>query len=136
MNAPHRRSDAQDDLEGVPHVSKDYGFFGERESEKQVFPVLIIRERRNKMTWAKLVPTKGTEFTWNAKKAAKFIDQLRHNGVMLRCENELAIEALAREIAQARQEGSQTVLERPPVGESQSTEIIVRWGSWPAKTEH
>ena len=29
VNAPHRRSDAQDDLDGVPHVSMDYGFFGE-----------------------------------------------------------------------------------------------------------
>ena len=60
VNAPHRRSDAQDDLEGVPHVSMDYGFLGERESEEQVSPVLIIRERRHKMTWTMLVPTKGT----------------------------------------------------------------------------
>ena len=29
VNALHRRSDAQDDLEGVPHVSMDYGFLGE-----------------------------------------------------------------------------------------------------------
>ena len=29
VNSPHRRSDAQDDLEGVPHVSIDCGFFGE-----------------------------------------------------------------------------------------------------------
>ena len=34
VNAPHRRSDAQDDLEGVPHVSMDYGFLGEREDQK------------------------------------------------------------------------------------------------------
>ena len=43
---------------------------------------------------------------------------------MVRCDNEPAIEASAREIAQARQEGRQTVLERPPVGESQSNGII------------
>ena len=29
VNAPYRKSDAQDDLEGVPHVSEDYGFLGE-----------------------------------------------------------------------------------------------------------
>ena len=78
------------------------------------------------MTWAMLVPRKGTEFPWIAKRAAKFIDQLGHNGVTLRCENELAIEALAREIAQTRQEGSQTVPERPPVGKSRSNGIIER----------
>ena len=118
-NAPHRRSDAQHDLEGVPHVSMDKGFLGVKESEDRVSLVLVIRERRHKMTWAMLVPRKGTEFPWIAKRAAKFIDQLGHNRVTLRCDNEPAIEALAREIAQARQEGSQTVPERPPVGESQ-----------------
>ena len=84
VNAPHRRSDAQDDVEGVLHVSMDYGFLGERESEDRVSPVLVIRERTHKMTWAMLVPRKGTKFPWIAKRAAKFIDQLGHNRVTLR----------------------------------------------------
>ena len=46
VNAPHRRTDAQDDLEGLPHVSMDCGFLGEREGEEQMSPVLVIRERR------------------------------------------------------------------------------------------
>ena len=45
MNSPHRRSDDQDDLERVLHVSRDNGFLGEKESEEQVTPVLVIRER-------------------------------------------------------------------------------------------
>ena len=93
MNAPYRRSDAEDDSEGVPHVSMDYGFLGDRESEDRVSPVLVIRERRHKMTWVVLVPRKGTEFPWIAKRAAKFIDQLGHNRVTLRCDNEPAIVA-------------------------------------------
>ena len=126
MNAPHRRSDAQDDLEKVPHVSMDYGFLGERDSEEQVSLVSVIRERSHTMTWAMLVPRRETEFFWIAKRAARFTDQLGHNRVTLRCDSEPAIEALARETAQARQEGSQTVPERPPVGESQSNGIIER----------
>ena len=78
------------------------------------------------MTWTMLVPRKGTEFPWIAKRAAKFIDQLGLNRVTLGCDNEPAVEALAREIAQARQEGRQTVPERPPVGESQSHGIAER----------
>ena len=109
----------------VPHVSMDYGFL-ERESEEQVSPVLVIRERRHKMTWGMLVPTKGTKFPWIAKRAARFIDQLGHNRVTLRCDDEPAIEALAREIGQARQERSQTNPERMPAGESQSSGIIER----------
>ena len=73
---------------------------------------------------AMFVPRKGTEFPWITKRAAKFIDQLGHNTMTLRCDTEPAIEALAREMRQARQEGSQTVPERPPVGESQSTWVI------------
>ena len=70
------------------------------------------------MTWAMLVPRKGTEFPWIAKRAAKFIDQLSRSGA--------TIEALAREIAQARQEGSQTVPERPSVGDSHSNGVTER----------
>ena len=70
----------------------DYGFLGESESEEHVTPVLVIRERRHKMTWAMLVPRNGTEFPRMTKST------LRHD-------NKPAIEALAREIAQARQEG-------------------------------
>ena len=98
VNAPHRRSDAQDDLEGVPHVSMDYGFLGERESEDRVSPVLVIRERRHKMTWAMLFSRKGAEFPWIAKRAARFIDQLGHNTVTFRCDNEPAMGVLAREM--------------------------------------
>ena len=47
------------------------------------------------MAWAVLVPRKGMEFPWIAKRAKKFIDQLEHNRVTLRCDNGPAIEALA-----------------------------------------
>ena len=36
---------------GVLHVSMDYGFLGETESEELVTLVLVIRARRHKMTW-------------------------------------------------------------------------------------
>ena len=72
------------------------------------------------------VPRKGTEFPCISKRAARFIDQLGHNRVKLKCDNEPAVEALAREIGQARQEASQTVPERPPVGECESNGVIER----------
>ena len=71
VNAPHRRSNARDDLEGVPHVSMDYGFLGERESEEHVSPVLAIRERRHKMTWAMLVPRKGNGVSLDRKESSE-----------------------------------------------------------------
>ena len=62
--------------------------FLEREAEEHVSSVRVIREKRYKMTWAMLVSRKGTEFSWIAKRAARFIDQLGHNTVTLRCDNE------------------------------------------------
>ena len=67
------------------------GFVGESESEEHVSPVLVIPERRDKMTWAMLVPRRGTAFPWIAKRAARFIDQLGHNRVTLRCDNDPAV---------------------------------------------
>ena len=55
-----------------------------------------------------------------------FTNQVGHNRVKLRCDNDPAIEALASEVEKARQEGSQTVPKRQPVGESQSNGIIER----------
>ena len=50
--------------------------------------MLVIRERRLQMTWAMLVPRKGTEFPWIATRSAK----LGPNRVTLRCDNEPTIE--------------------------------------------
>ena len=97
----------------------DYGFLGERDSEEQVTSVLATRERRLKMTWAMLVPGIGTEFFWIAKRGARFIDPLGHNKVTLRCDNEPAIGALAREAP-----------ERPPVQRGHRTY------SWLVRPEH
>ena len=48
VSSTRRRPDAQDDVEGVVHLSLDDGFFGEKESEEQVTLALVIRERRTK----------------------------------------------------------------------------------------
>ena len=45
VNSPHKRSDVQDHLKGVPYVSLDYGLLGEREPEEQVTLVLVLREK-------------------------------------------------------------------------------------------
>ena len=52
--------------------------------------------------WTTLVPRKGSEFPWIAKRAARFINYFGHNINTFRCDKESAIEALTREIGQAR----------------------------------
>ena len=112
----------------------DCGFLGERESEEEVAPVLVIRERRLKMTWAKLLPREGTEFPWIAR------EQRGHRSVWAQqnhaqVRHEPAIEALAREIAQARQEEARPSPERHQCGKaSPMGSPNVQWDSWPART--
>ena len=98
-------------------------FLERRNPEDRVSLVLVIRERRHKMTWAMLVLRKGKVFPWIEKRAAKFIDQLGHNRVTLRCDNEPEIGALARD--KPAKKGVR-LPERPPVGESQSNGVIER----------
>ena len=78
------------------------------------------------MTWAMLVPRKGTGFQWIAKRAASFIDQLGHNRVTLRCDSEAGGWGMGEGNRKSSPRGSQTVPERPPVGEGQSNGIIER----------
>ena len=78
MNSPHRRSDAQEDTEGVLHVLTDCGFLGERESEEQVAPVLEDDA-------GDAGSEKGNRTSLVAKRTAKFIDQFGHNTMTLRC---------------------------------------------------
>ena len=96
-------------------MSLDHGFLGERGFEEKVTLVLVFCEQRLKMTWAMLVPrwqrSSSTSLgTTESRSGATTSRRLRH----------------CREIAQARQEGSWIVMERSPVGESQSSGIIER----------
>ena len=115
VNAPHRRSDAQYDLDGVPYVSMDYGFLQKKESEDRVSPVLVNRERRHKMTWAMLVPRKGTEFLWIAKRAAVFVGMLNSSSkAVVVTEQGLAIKtraATVRIVPESERKDADRILE-------------------------
>ena len=52
-------------------MSMDYMGFLERESEEHVSPVLVIRERRHKMTWANAVSEKGNRVPLDRKESSE-----------------------------------------------------------------
>ena len=109
----------------------DYGFMKSKKGAQDVeaehrgsAPMLVMKERNSGMTMCMIVPAKGTAHAWVQRRCAKWIDSLGHLKVGLRCDNEPAIVALAREIRANRQEGSETVFEHPAVGESQENSVI------------
>ena len=61
-----------------------------KESDEQVTLVLVIRERRHKNDVGDVgAEKKETEFHWIARRPAKFIDQLVHDRVTLRCDSKI-----------------------------------------------
>ena len=73
-----------------------------------------IRGRRHKMKWAMLVPRRGTSFLGLPREQREVHSSisLGTTELTLRSDHEPSIEALARKLAQARHEGSQTVPEK------------------------
>ena len=103
------------------------GFLERGSPEEQVSPVLVIRERRHKMTWAMLVPRKENGVPLDRKESGE-VGSLTTSQRLKRWQGKSDKPA---------KEGSQTVPERPPVGESQSNGIIERAvGSLPVRPEH
>ena len=116
VSAPHRRSDAQDDLEGVPDVSMDDGFLGERN-----------RKSRCLLCWSSANgDTRRREPCWFRERERSSLESQREQrGSLINWDTtgsrsdvttSQRLKRWQREIGQARQEGSQTVPERPPVG--------------------
>ena len=66
LKSPHKGPATDDDP--AAHVSLDHDFHNDKGSDDEASPMFVIRERRHKMTWAMLVPRKGTEISWVAKK--------------------------------------------------------------------
>ena len=85
-----------------------------------------------------LVPRKGTEFPWLAMRAAEFIEQIGHNRVTLRCDNEPALEAWARQIVQASSERGDRLFLRDRQWEKASPtgSLSAQWDLLPARPEH
>ena len=97
----HRLQDHTGD--GVPVVSIDYGFFGSSSTALAAgasgseMPVLVVRDRRSKATWSHLVPCKGTAHHWPTKVLVQDLDRSGYRKVILKCDQEPSIIALAME---------------------------------------
>ena len=101
----------------VPEVVFDYAFFGSRgETETQV--VQVARDRRSHMLFAHLVPRKGLTFAHGASQMIRDLEILGYNEVVLKCDNEPALKAVQKEVAERRTKT--TRVENSPKGDSKA----------------
>ena len=125
-NQPHRKSVERDDEEKVPVIGMDYGFLIKKGADEQMGPMLVLKDSRHGLAKAMVVPAKGPSQEWVARRCHSWIADIGYPKVVLKNDNEPAIEGLAKEIRGASRGLADTVQmeamipENSEVGESQS----------------
>ena len=124
-NDHHRRAQGREADDGRIVVSMDYGFLGSTgQGSSSTATMLVLKVKSTGMLTAMIVPKKGAENSWVQKRCARWIDNQGHGRINLRTDGEPAIVDLAKNVRRQREEGTETVLEHPPVGESQENGVI------------
>ena len=111
---PHKR--ANRDGDSVSELHMDYCFLDKRDEEVQ--PVLVVRERDDRMTLSFLVREKGNADTYVVRRVLAFVEEIGLTGskIIIKCDQESPIKALAVGIVKSRD--SPTVIEHSPVRSS------------------
>ena len=106
----------------------DFCFMGE-EKDSTKLTILVVRERRTRMTMSSVTPTKGdNEFL--AKRLMAFLREIGADkgDIVVKTDQEPAMLALLNELARHRAAagGGRVVPEHSPVGDSQSNGVVER----------
>ena len=88
-----RRRQNLDD--GLPTICIDYMFMGDQQGreEEKGMPMLVMKDKRTKVLWARVVPAKGVN-AHAVKQLAKQITLLGHKRILFKSDGEPAIKAL------------------------------------------
>ena len=96
------------------------------EGEYDKLTILVLKEKKTKMSMATVVPSKSTG-TFVRARCRAFLEELGLESVdvIAKSDQEPAIKAIAHEIAQEKAHG-RWVVEASPVGSSQSNDVVER----------
>ena len=109
-----KRTDGEE--EAVPMISVDYMFMADRQvkEEERGMPILVLKDRRSKLTWARVVPAKGVN-AYAIKQTAKMITLLGYTKIIFKSDGEPAIKALKEAIK--NELAIEVIMEESPVGD-------------------
>ena len=134
----------------TPIVSMDYMFMGDRskedvsegEDEETITSdekykaennddtkakILVIRDARSRVCSAIPMPKKGLDADdWSLKESLRFLEFLGYTSVVMKSDQEKALEALFNKVRTHRGDQTQTMREVSPVGDSKSNGFIER----------
>ena len=117
----------------IPVVGFDYAFLSDRirkrdeeedeseEDEGATLKVLIGHDSKSKVCTAIPVPQKGIDVEeWSVRESLRFLDFLGYQKIVVKSDQEEALNAVIRKVRQYRGSDTQTMQEHSPVGSSQS----------------
>ena len=87
----------------MPRVSMDYLYFGQT-------PTLIIKESLYKLVYALGVSMKGSGAEYIVKRVTSILDEMGHNKIILRSDQEPAIQDLGDELREERRTQLEAIL--------------------------
>ena len=109
--------------DGVPLLCMDFFFIGEGVGNPTV-PAVSLKDSKSKALFAHVIPGRGIEYDWPAKQLSANIKGLGYRRVVLRCDNEPAIVAMAEAVkAKCPVE---IVIETSPPGDKNANGIAER----------
>ena len=91
------------------------------EIESATLKVLVGHDSKSKVCTAIPVPQKGVDVEeWSVRESLRFLDFLGYQKVVVKSDQEEALNAVIRKVRQYRGSDTQTMQEHSPVGSSQS----------------
>ena len=111
--------------DGVPVIGMDYCFLSKKDGDdmfsKSEVTVLTMKDRSSKCVFGIPVPQKGIDpHDWSVRQVKRCIDFLGYNAVVLRCDQESAVDKVIESVKIHRSATTQTAVEKSPKGDSQS----------------
>jgi hypothetical protein len=121
------RKDVREDR-GLPEFAFDYAFPGDEFGYK--LTILVGRERVTGMTFATVVPEKGSKGRFVADRCLEFFVECgcRAGDIVIKTDQEAAIAYLVKDLVAERgdEPGCRTLVEQSPVGSSGSNGVVER----------
>ena len=114
---PHRLVDRTEDGTGI--VGMDYFFLGDEDGT--TYPAIAGRESISKTVIGIMVPEKGADQEWAAAELAKEIDQMGYKRLIVRCDQESSLRAVATEAKRVAL--TELILEDAPRGDKNANGI-------------
>ena len=119
VSTPHTSKDKEGDNR-VPIVAFDYCFMGA--GDAPTTPILVVRCSDTGMTHTMAVCRKGTNEDWVVRRTCRFIEELGHKRIILKCDREHATVDLQNKIVAMSEK--EIIPENSVTGDSKSNGLI------------